>query len=82
MFAIVKEDRVKQRLYLSNGAFPAWRLKTRAEWLRVTSCGADQIPQGTQSQVSPHLRLSEWSARRIARMAPAQKRSARARSAR
>ena len=78
MFAIVKEDRVKQRLYLSNRAVRAWRLKTRAEWLRVTSCGADQIPPGTQSQVFPHrlsgflsgvrAALREWRQRKNGRL--------------
>ena len=57
MFAIVKENRVKQPLYRSNGVVRGWRLKTRAEWLRATSCGADRIPQETQWQASPH-RLS------------------------
>ena len=54
MFAIVKEDGVKQRLYRSNGVVRGWRLKTRAEWLRATSCCADRIPQEIQSQASPH----------------------------
>ena len=59
MFAIVKEDRVKQPLYRSNGVVRGWRLKTRAEWLRATSCCADRIPQETQRQASPH-RLSDF----------------------
>jgi len=54
MFAIVKEDGVKQRLYRSNGVVRGWRPKTRAEWLRGTSRGADRIPQETQWQASPH----------------------------
>ena len=59
MFAIVKEDRVKQPLYRSNGVVRGWRLKTRAEWLRETSCGVDRIQQGTRWQASPH-RLSDF----------------------
>ena len=45
MFAIVKEDRVKQPL--------SWRLKTRAE-LWAASCYPDRIPKETQWQTSPH----------------------------
>ena len=57
MFAIVKEDRAKERLYRSDGVVRGSTLKTRVEWLLATSCGADQIAQGIQSQLSPH-RLS------------------------
>jgi len=84
MFAIVKEDRVKQPLYRSNGVVRGWKLKTRAEWLRAASCCADRIPQETHRQASSHrlsgflsgvrAALREWRRRR--------KRSARARSAR
>ena len=78
MFAIVKEDRVKQPLYRSNGVVRGWRLKTRAEWLRATRCCADRIPQQTQWQASPHplsgfLRgvreaLREWRRRKNGRL--------------
>jgi uncharacterized protein YjiS (DUF1127 family) len=57
MFAIVKEDRVRQPLYRSDEVVGGWRLKTRAEWSRVTSCCAERIPQETQWPASPH-RLS------------------------
>ena len=57
MFANVKEDRVKQSLYRTNGVVRGWRLKTRAEWLRATSCCADRIPRETQWQATPR-RLS------------------------
>ena len=53
MLASFKEDRVKQPLYRSNGVVRGWRLKTRAEWLRATSCCADRIPRETQWQASP-----------------------------
>ena len=46
MFAIVKEDRVKQPL--------SWRLKSRAELSRAASCYSDRIPQETQRQASRH----------------------------
>jgi uncharacterized protein YjiS (DUF1127 family) len=78
MFAIVKEDRVKQPLYRSNGVVRGWRLKTRAEWLRATSCCADRIPQETQWQASPHrlsgflssvrAALREWRRRKNGRL--------------
>jgi uncharacterized protein YjiS (DUF1127 family) len=78
MFAIVKEDRVKQPLYRSNGVVRGWRLKTRAEWLRATSCCADRIPQETQRQASSHrlsgflsgvrAALREWRRRRNGRL--------------
>ncbi len=70
MFAIVKEDRVKQPF--------SWRLKTRAELSRAMSCCPDRIPQETQRQASPHrlggfLRgvhaaLREWRRRRNGRL--------------
>lgn len=78
MFAIVKEDRVKQPLYRSNGVVRGWRLKTEAEWLRPTSCCADRIPQKTQCQTSPHRLIGllsgvraaflEWRRRRNGRL--------------
>jgi uncharacterized protein YjiS (DUF1127 family) len=78
MFAIVKEDRVKQPLYRSNGVVRGWRLKTRAEWLRATSRCTDRIPQETQWQASPHrpsgflsgvrAALREWRRRRNGRL--------------
>ena len=70
MSAIVKEDRVKQPL--------SWRLKTRAELPRATSCYPDRIPQETQRQASPHrlggflngvrAALREWRRRRNGRL--------------
>ena len=54
MFAFVKEDRVKQSLYRSDGVVRGWRLKTRAELSRATSCYPDRVPQETPSQASPH----------------------------
>jgi len=45
MFAIVKEERVKQSLYRSNRFVRGWRLKTRPEWSRATSCYPDRVPQ-------------------------------------
>ena len=78
MFAIVKEDRVKQPLYRSNGVVRGWRLKTRAELSRGTSCYPDRIPQETQSQASLHrlsgflsgvrAALREWRRRRNGRL--------------
>jgi uncharacterized protein YjiS (DUF1127 family) len=78
MFAIVKEDRVEQPLYRANGVVRGWRPKTRAEWLRATSCCADRIPQEAQWQASPHrlsgfLRgvraaLREWRRRKKGRL--------------
>ena len=78
MFAIVKEDRVKQPLYRASGAFRGWRLKTRAELLQATSCYPDRVPQETQWQASLHrLRgflsgvraaLREWRRRRNSRL--------------
>ena len=78
MFAIVKEDRVKQPLYRSNGVVRGWRLKTRAEWLRATSCCPDRISQETHRHTSPHwlsgfLRgvratLREWRRRKNGRL--------------
>ena len=78
MSAIVKEDRVKQPLYRSNGVVRGWRLKTRAEWLRATSCCADRMPMERQRQASLHrLRgflsgvravLREWRQRKNARL--------------
>ena len=54
MFAIVKEDRVKQSLYRSNGVVRGWRLKTRAELSPAASCYPDWVPQETPSQASAH----------------------------
>jgi uncharacterized protein YjiS (DUF1127 family) len=78
MFAIVKEDRVKQPLYRSNGVVRGWKLKTRAEWLRAASCCADRIPQETRRQASSHrlsgflsgvrAALREWRRRRNGRL--------------
>jgi uncharacterized protein YjiS (DUF1127 family) len=78
MFAIVKEDRVKQPLYRGNGVVRGWRLKTRAELLQATSCHPDRIPQETQWQASPRrlsgfLRrvraaLREWRQRKNGRL--------------
>lgn len=78
MFAIVKEDRVKQPLYRSNGVVRGWKLKPRAELLRATSCYPDRVPQETPSQASPHrLRgflsgaraaLREWRRRKNSRL--------------
>lgn len=59
MFAIVKEDRVEQPLYRSNGVVRGWRLKTGAEWLRATPRCAHRLPQETRWQASPH-RLSSF----------------------
>jgi uncharacterized protein YjiS (DUF1127 family) len=77
MFAIVKEDRVKQPLYRANGVVRGWRLKTRAELSGATSCYPARVPQKTQWQASLHrlsgfLRavraaLREWRQRRIGR---------------
>ena len=52
MFANVKEDRVKQSLYRANGVVRDWRLKTRAELSRATSCDPARTPQVTQWQAS------------------------------
>ena len=78
MFAIVKEDRVKQPLYGSNGVVRSWRLKTRARLSRATSCCADRIPQEAQWQASQHrlsgflsgvrAALHEWRRRRNGRL--------------
>jgi uncharacterized protein YjiS (DUF1127 family) len=78
MFAIVKEHRVKQPLYRANGAVRGWRLKTRAELLRATSCYPDRSPQETQSEACPgwlsgFLRrvpaaLREWRRRKNGRL--------------
>ena len=78
MFANVKEDRVKQSLYRTNGVVRGWRLKTRAEWVRAPSCYADRIPQETQWEASPHrlsgflsgvrAALREWRRRKNARL--------------
>src|SRR5215813_15036951 len=78
MFAIVKEDRVKQSLYRANGVVRGWRLKTRAELSRATSRYPDRVPQETPSQVSLHrLRgflsglsaaLREWRRRKNSRL--------------
>jgi uncharacterized protein YjiS (DUF1127 family) len=56
MFAIFKEDRVKQP-HRSARIVHAWRLRTKAESSGATSCCPNWIPQETQWQVSPH-RLS------------------------
>ena len=66
MLAIVKEDRIKQPLYRSNGVVRGWRLKTRAEWSRATFCYPDRVPQEMPSQASPHRRRSFLSGVRAA----------------
>jgi uncharacterized protein YjiS (DUF1127 family) len=78
MFAIVKEDRVKQPLYRSNGVVRGRRPNTRAAWLRATSYCADRTPQETQRQASPHrlsgflsgvrAALRQWRQRRNGRL--------------
>ena len=52
MFAIVKEDRVKQSLYRANGVVCGWSLKTRVELSRATSCYPARVGQETQWQGS------------------------------
>jgi len=52
MFAIVKEDRVKQSLYRANGVVCGWRLKTRVELSWATSCYPARVGQETQWQGS------------------------------
>jgi uncharacterized protein YjiS (DUF1127 family) len=78
MFANVKEDRVKQSLYRANGVVRGWRLKTRAELSRATSCYPARIPQETQWQASLHrlsgflsavpAALREWRRRKNGRL--------------
>jgi uncharacterized protein YjiS (DUF1127 family) len=78
MFTIVKEDRVKQPLYRSNGVVRGWKLKPRAELLWATSCYPERIPQETQWLASPRrlsgfLRrvraaLREWRRRKNGRL--------------
>ena len=78
MSAMVKEDRVKQPLYPSNGVIRGWRLKTKAEWVRATPCCADRVPQETQWEASPHrvsgflsrvrAALREWRRRKNGRL--------------
>jgi uncharacterized protein YjiS (DUF1127 family) len=59
MFAIFKEDRVKQPFYRSTRIGRAWRPRTKAEMSRARSCGPDRISQETQWHASPH-RLSDF----------------------
>jgi hypothetical protein len=81
MFTIFEEDRVTQPLYLYTRIGRARRLRTQAELSRATSGCPDRISQETQWH-APAERLSERGACDVARMAPAQKRPARARSIR
>jgi uncharacterized protein YjiS (DUF1127 family) len=59
MFAIFKEDRVKQPFYRSTRIGRASRPRTKAEMSRARSCGPDRISQETQWHASPH-RLSDF----------------------
>ena len=78
MFANVKEDRVKQSLYRVNEVVRDWRLKTRAELSRATSCYPARIPQETRWQASARrlsgflsavrAALSEWRRRKNGRL--------------
>jgi uncharacterized protein YjiS (DUF1127 family) len=78
MFANVKEDRVEQSLYPANGVVRDWRLNTRAELSRATSCYPARIPQETQWQASQHplsgflsgvrAALREWRRRKNGRL--------------
>ena len=54
MFATAKEDRFKQSLHRSDGVVRGWRPKTRAEWLRATSCYPDRVLQETPLEASLH----------------------------
>ena len=55
MFAIVKEDPVKQPLYRANGVVRGWRMKTRAELARATSCDPARIAQEREWRASLKL---------------------------
>ena len=77
MFANVKEDRVKLP-YRANEVVSDWRLKTRAELSRATSCYPARIPQETRWQASAHrlsgflsavrAALREWRRRKNGRL--------------
>src|SRR5215475_3412188 len=76
MFAIVKEDQVKQPLYRSDEVVGGWRRKTRAEW--ATTCCAERMPQETQWPASSYrlsgflsgmrAALREWRRRKNGRL--------------
>jgi uncharacterized protein YjiS (DUF1127 family) len=66
MFANVKEDRVKEPFYRANEVVRDWRLKTRAELSRATSCYPARIPRETQWQPSLHRLSAFLSAARAA----------------
>ena len=59
MFAIFKEDRVKQPFYRSARIGRARRARTKADMSRARSRGPDRISQAAQWHASPH-RLSDF----------------------
>ena len=59
MFAIFKEDWVKQPFYRSTRIGRARRPRTKTDMSRARSCGPDRISQETQWHASPH-RLSDF----------------------
>ena len=83
MYAIFKEDRVTQPLSTyQNWSRPKTEHESRVVAGNVWLSGSDPTGDTVASICAPAARLSERGACDVARMAPAQKGSARARSVR